>query len=123
MDEHHDRAVTLFGPPDSPARPRESLRSGAGGPARGARSAVDILRLLELLLIRHALPLRVEVATGPADPELSDLGHAQARHLAEYLEGERVNRLITSPLRRAVQTAQPVSERLGLDTEVHEVCQ
>jgi probable phosphoglycerate mutase len=60
------------------------------------------------------------VATGPADPELSDLGHAQARHLAEYLEGERVDRLITSPLRRAVQTAQPVSERLGLDTEVHE---
>ena len=41
---------------------------------------------MELLLIRHALPFRVEVEEGTAaDPELSDAGHAQAEALAEFL--------------------------------------
>ena len=43
---------------------------------------------MELLLIRHALPVRVEGAEGTAaDPELAELGHEQARALAEYLRG------------------------------------
>jgi len=83
------------------------------------RRRADSVFGLELLLIRHALPLRVELATGAADPELSVTGHTQARHLAEYLKGERIDRLITSPLKRAVQTAEPITELLGLEAEVH----
>jgi probable phosphoglycerate mutase len=75
---------------------------------------------MELVLIRHAQPRRVEVTDGPADPELSDLGHEQARLLADYLEGERIDVVIASPLRRARQTAAPVAEGHGLTVQVHD---
>src|SRR5581483_10052519 len=71
---------------------------------------------MELLLIRHALPVRVEGEEGTAaDPDLAELGHEQARALAEYLTGERIDALYVSPMRRAVQTAAPVAEMLGLE--------
>lgn len=63
---------------------------------------------MELLLIRHALPVRRELEVGAADPELSDAGVAQAERLAEYLAAERLDAVYTSPLRRAVQTGEPV---------------
>ena len=69
---------------------------------------------MELILVRHALPERREVANGPADPELSEAGHAQAAHLADYLAGESLDAIYSSPLRRAVQTAAPLADRLGL---------
>ena len=44
---------------------------------------------MELLIIRHALPVAVDnTATGEeADPELSDLGRRQAGALADWLVG------------------------------------
>lgn len=69
---------------------------------------------MELLLIRHALPVRVEAAEGAADPPLTDLGHQQSHALAEWLAGERIDVLLVSPLRRALETAAPVAERLGI---------
>jgi probable phosphoglycerate mutase len=75
---------------------------------------------MELLLIRHALPLRVEGVdgTGPADPDLAELGRAQAKALAEWLVDEQIDAVWSSPMRRAWQTAEPVSERLGLPVQV-----
>lgn len=71
---------------------------------------------MELLLVRHALPVRRHVEEGAADPGLSDDGHAQARHLAAYLAAEvPLDALYSSPLLRARQTAQPLAEVLGLD--------
>jgi probable phosphoglycerate mutase len=71
---------------------------------------------MELLLIRHALPVRIEGEEGTAaDPELDDLGHEQARALADYLAEEQIDALYVSPMRRAVQTAEPVAARLGLE--------
>ena len=44
---------------------------------------------MELLLIRHALPIRIENPEGePADPPLSDAGLEQAVRLARWLEPE-----------------------------------
>lgn len=74
---------------------------------------------MELLLVRHALPVRRELEVGAADPELSDDGHAQARHLAEYLAEEApLDALYASPLNRARQTAEPIAARFGLDIVV-----
>ena len=39
---------------------------------------------MELILVRHGLPLRREVVEGPADPELSVEGHDQSARLANY---------------------------------------
>jgi probable phosphoglycerate mutase len=71
---------------------------------------------VELLLIRHALPVRRKLEIGAADPALSPDGHAQARHLTEYLAAEAsLDALYASPLERARQTAAPIAARFGLE--------
>ena len=73
---------------------------------------------MELLLIRHALPIRRELQTGAADPELSEAGHAQAKHLAEYLASEHLDAVYASPMNRARQTAEPLVAERDVDTAV-----
>jgi probable phosphoglycerate mutase len=70
---------------------------------------------MELLLIRHALPVRRELSAGRADPELSEAGHRQAQYLADYLAGEKLHGIYASPLRRAHQTAEPLARSQGLE--------
>jgi probable phosphoglycerate mutase len=75
---------------------------------------------MELLLIRHALPVRIDEGDGggPADPALAELGQAQADALAEWLVEEQIDAIWSSPMRRARETAAPVAARLGLDVTV-----
>ena len=73
---------------------------------------------MELILIRHALPIRRVVSEGAADPELSADGLVQSQHLAAYLGDEPIHAIYTSPLKRAIQTAAPLAERLGLTTTI-----
>ncbi len=76
---------------------------------------------MELILIRHGLPEKVVARPdGPADPDLSPDGHAQAAATAAWLKDRQIDRLYSSPMRRAVQTAEPLSRHLGLDIEVRE---
>jgi broad specificity phosphatase PhoE len=72
---------------------------------------------VQLLLIRHALPLRSGPGEG-ADPELSDVGWQQARRLPNALDRHSIKRVVSSPQRRALQTAAPLADALGLDVEV-----
>ena len=71
--------------------------------------------VVELILVRHGLPVRKENTDGPADPELSIDGHAQAALFAAYMMSEHVDAIYSSPLRRAVQTAEPLSAAIGID--------
>jgi probable phosphoglycerate mutase len=66
---------------------------------------------MELLLIRHALPVRRELEDGVADPELSPEGLQQAQHLARYLDSEHLDAVYASSLQRAHQTAEAIVER------------
>jgi broad specificity phosphatase PhoE len=72
---------------------------------------------MQLLVIRHALPLRSEPGQG-SDPELSADGIAQAKRLPDALARFPITRLVSSPQRRAIQTAQPVADALGLTIDV-----
>jgi broad specificity phosphatase PhoE len=72
---------------------------------------------MQLLVIRHALPLRSEPGRG-SDPELSADGIAQAKRLPDALARFPITRLVSSPQRRAIQTAQPVADALGLTVDV-----
>jgi 2,3-bisphosphoglycerate-dependent phosphoglycerate mutase len=69
---------------------------------------------MELLLIRHALPVRIDSAAGPADPPLADLGRRQAAALADWLADSPLDAIYTSPMRRAVETAAPLCARHGI---------
>ena len=72
---------------------------------------------VQVLLIRHALPLRSEVGEG-SDPELAEAGRDQARRLPDALARFAVSRLVSSPQRRARQTAEPVAAALGLPVDI-----
>jgi broad specificity phosphatase PhoE len=72
---------------------------------------------VQLLLIRHALPLRSEPGEG-SDPDLSAEGIAQAMRLPDALKRFPVTRLVSSPQKRAIQTGQPVADALGLPIEI-----
>jgi 2,3-bisphosphoglycerate-dependent phosphoglycerate mutase len=70
---------------------------------------------MELLIIRHGLPLRVERTDGTAaDPDLAPEGHEQAKRLAAYLDTERIDAVYSSPMKRAYQTAEPLAGARGL---------
>lgn len=78
---------------------------------------------MNVILVRHALPERVENSHAPADPGLSPLGREQALRLAEwYLDDSTpaIEHISTSPKLRAVETAAPLAERLGILPEVVE---
>jgi len=74
---------------------------------------------VQLLLIRHALPLRSEYGQG-SDPELSDTGFQQAKRLPEALARFEITRLVSSPQRRAVQTAEPLAAERGIAVDIDE---
>ena len=75
---------------------------------------------MEIVFVRHGLPLRVELETGIADPELAAEGHEQAAKMAAYLGVEDVEAVYVSPLRRAIETAHPLCKVLGLEAVVSE---
>jgi probable phosphoglycerate mutase len=77
---------------------------------------------MELVLIRHALPLRIDEGSvdGPADPSLAEVGHEQAVAVADWLAAEKVDAIYCSPMRRARETAAPIAARLGLDIAIED---
>lgn len=74
---------------------------------------------MQLLLIRHALPLRSEYGQG-SDPELSEMGRRQALRLPDALARHPITRVVSSPQRRAVQTAEPLAAQRDLAIDVDE---
>src|SRR4249919_619268 len=71
---------------------------------------------MELILIRHGLPVR---SAETDDPPLTEEGHDQARRAARWLAGERIDAVWSSPMRRAVQTAEPFVSGSGLKLTTH----
>ena len=72
---------------------------------------------MQVLLVRHALPLRSEHGEG-SDPDLSEQGLAQVERLPEALARFPLTRVVSSPQRRAIQTAEPVAAARGLTVEI-----
>ncbi|MDA2967637.1 MAG: histidine phosphatase family protein [Actinomycetota bacterium] len=69
---------------------------------------------MEVLLIRHAIPIRRELESGIADPELASEGLKQADLMAQYLSTEKLHAIYASPMQRAQQTASPLATVQGL---------
>ena len=70
-------------------------------------------------MIRHGRPVRDEAPEGgSADPVLAEVGHRQAQATADYLAGEGIDHIVSSSMKRALQTAEPLADRLGLGVEM-----
>lgn len=73
---------------------------------------------MELVFVRHGLPVRIDDAGGPADPALSEEGRRQAVRLAEWLASTGIDVVYSSPMRRARETAAPLADRLAVDPTI-----
>jgi probable phosphoglycerate mutase len=74
---------------------------------------------MEILWVRHAEPERVAPGSGvPANPGLTAAGREQARRLASWLSLEHIDAILSSPQRRARETAAPIAELHGLEIDV-----
>ncbi|MEV6770921.1 histidine phosphatase family protein [Nocardia sp. NPDC051030] len=73
---------------------------------------------MQLILVRHAQPQRLMGLSGPADPDLTEIGIEQACRVPAALAHHRIARVVSSPQLRARETARPTAEKLGLDIEI-----
>jgi probable phosphoglycerate mutase len=74
-----------------------------------------------ILLIRHGENDYVKEGILPGrmpDVHLNDKGRAQAQALADRLAQAPIKAVYTSPLERAVETAEPLAKALGLEVAV-----
>jgi broad specificity phosphatase PhoE len=106
----------------------ESGRLPAKGTLETANRAAFRLRGLTLvtettiLLLRHGqTTANVEgVFRGRLDLELDDTGRLQAEALAGAVAERGATAVYTSPMKRAMQTAEPIAQRLGVKPFVSE---
>ncbi len=74
---------------------------------------------MRLILIRHALPERVDTVSAAPDPALSAIGRRQVRALVDALANEQIDAVWSSPLLRAKQTAEPLAVARSLPVQLH----
>jgi broad specificity phosphatase PhoE len=76
----------------------------------------DERRVTQLLFVRHGETAWNEAGRyqGRSDPPLSPKGEAQARHLGLSLRDKAIGMIVSSPLRRAHETALAIGESAGL---------
>jgi broad specificity phosphatase PhoE len=74
-------------------------------------------RETRVILVRHGETEwnRVERFRGRTNIELNETGRRQARAVAQRLSGWQIGAIYSSPLGRALQTAQPIAEACGLE--------
>lgn len=136
QNAHADRLLNAV-LDEAQGRTRRAPVTDASGPLRVDEAEIapatpttligwaDLGEPTTLLLLRHGeTELTVQKrfsGSGGADPALSDLGRAQAERAADALVARGgVEVVITSPLRRAVETAGVVADRLGVGVRIEE---
>ena len=77
-----------------------------------------------IYLVRHGetplTPFRKFSGSGGTDPELTEKGLQQAAAIAQELAARKPDVLLTSPMRRTIQTAEALSKATGLEYIVDE---
>jgi alpha-ribazole phosphatase/probable phosphoglycerate mutase len=71
-----------------------------------------------VILVRHAHTAMAGRFCGHSDPPLDEIGRQQLGELTDKLETYPINRIYSSDLLRARQTAEPIARMLNLDVHV-----
>lgn len=69
----------------------------------------------KIYIVRHC-----EATGQPPESPLTEKGLVQAADLAKFFSNKKIDRIISSPFLRAIQTIQSVSEKLNLEIECDE---
>jgi len=118
-DAEPDEPDSLIEEVESPAA-RSEAREEA--PARGwsaSGATPTTLVLLRHGVTEHTSAKRFSGGLGGDNPALSEEGRAQVRAAAEWLKGirDRVDAVVSSPVRRTRESAEIVAQQLGLPLE------
>ena len=96
------------------AAPRVPATEAADRRDPGAPAPEDLSLTSTVVLVRHALPM-----TGVCDdPGLAPDGREQAARAAAWLRWESPAAVVSSPYRRAVETAEPIAAACGVTPAV-----
>jgi 2,3-bisphosphoglycerate-dependent phosphoglycerate mutase len=74
---------------------------------------IGVVLLKKIYIIRHC-----EAEGQPSEAQLTDRGKKQALALAEFFSDMKIDRIIASPYKRAIQSIQPLSKRLNVEIEI-----
>lgn len=89
-----------------------------GHDRRLLRRALSMVPASVVYVVRHGKAGRREGWEGPDEERpLTRRGRRQARRLVERFRGLEVDRILSSPFVRCVQTVEPLAEARGLDVE------
>jgi 2,3-bisphosphoglycerate-dependent phosphoglycerate mutase len=69
--------------------------------------------LKKIYVVRHC-----EAVGQSPDAQLTDKGFNQAFELCEFFSNIKIDQIIASPYKRAIESIQPLAKRLGLDVEI-----
>ena len=95
------------------------LRLLPGGPV-ALVDAPALELVTTVFLVRHAEALYPPPEEAPRNPPLNRLGRERAARLADVLQDAGITAILSTDLRRTLQTAGPLAERLGLEIETYD---
>ncbi|WP_372727704.1 bifunctional RNase H/acid phosphatase [Nocardioides sp.] len=106
-------------PAESPASTSPSVQQQMRGWSAAAGKPTTVV-LLRHGVTAHTVEKRFSGGLASANPGLSDEGKEQIRAAAEWLSpmADQVDVVVTSPVRRTLESAEIVAERLGVPLEV-----
>jgi 2,3-bisphosphoglycerate-dependent phosphoglycerate mutase len=80
------------------------------------RINMGVVLLKKIYLIRHC-----EAEGQPSEAKLTGRGLKQALELSGFLSDRKIDRIISSPYKRAIQSIQPLARRLTIEIETDEL--
>jgi len=72
-----------------------------------------VAQLKNIYIIRHC-----EAVGQPPESPLTERGLKQSNDLADFFDNITVDRIISSPYKRAIQTIQPLANQLNIEIEI-----
>ncbi len=71
--------------------------------------------MMTIYLIRHG-----QKQSHVGDPQLTDIGIIQAQETGKFLNQFPIDKIVSSPLKRTVETAQHIASQIGLKYSLHD---
>lgn len=69
--------------------------------------------MLTIYLVRHC-----EAEGQAANAPLTERGHQQAKILRNFFQDRSIDRIISSPFQRAIQSIEPLAKEKNIDIEI-----
>ncbi|MET3696514.1 2,3-bisphosphoglycerate-dependent phosphoglycerate mutase [Bacillus oleivorans] len=71
--------------------------------------------LKKIYVVRHC-----EAQGQPSESQLTEEGLKQAKYLVDFFSNTKIDRIISSPFLRAIQSVEPLSEKTNIKIEIDE---